>query len=120
MPGREPVSETLLLERVQSRILVVRGQQVIVDADLAALYGVPTKRLNEQVKRNADRFPMDFAFRLTPKEVGELVANCDQFPNLKPSSQPPWAFTEHGVIAAAFVLNAPTPKPPIGFRAQRK
>jgi len=107
MPAIESANETLILERVQSRILSIRGQKVIVDADLAALYGVSTKRLNEQVKRNADRFPADFAFRLTPEEVAELVAICDQFTNSKYSSQLPWVFTEHGVIAAAFVLSAP-------------
>lgn len=103
----ESVNETLVLERVQSRILSIRGQRVIVDADLAALYGVPTMRLNEQVKRNTDRFPKDFAFRLTREEARELIANCDRFANLKHSSQPPLVFTEHGVVAAAFVLNAP-------------
>ncbi len=67
------------LERVQGLILLIRGQRVIVDADLARLYEVPTKRLNEQVKRNAERFPEDFAFRLTPQEALELVANRDRF-----------------------------------------
>lgn len=107
MPATPPADETLILERVQNRILSIRGQRVIKDVDLASLYGVPTKRLNEQVKRNADRFPSDFAFRLTSEEVDELVANCDQFTNSKHSSQFPLVFTEHGVIAAAFVLNAP-------------
>ena len=107
MHASKPVDETLLLERVQTRILSIRGQRVMVDADLAGLYGVPTKRLNEQVKRNAERFPADFAFRLTPEEAEEPVANCDQFTNSKHSSQLPWVFTEHGVIAAAFILNAP-------------
>lgn len=94
MSANTPADETLLLGRVQSRILSIRGQRVIVDADLAGLYGVPTKRLNEQVKRNADRFPSDFAFRLTLEEVEELVAICDQFTNNKHSSQLPWVFTE--------------------------
>jgi hypothetical protein len=65
------------VEHIASRILVVRGQRVIVDADLAALYGVSTKRLNEQVKRNRTRFPEDFVFRLTAAETAEVVANCD-------------------------------------------
>lgn len=95
------------LERVQGPILPVRGQRVIVDADLARLYEVPTKRSSEQVKRNVERFPDDFAFRLTPQEALELVANCNRFARLKHAAQPPLAFTEHGVIAAAFVLNAP-------------
>src|ERR1035437_6534383 len=89
---------TVPVELVQSRILIIRNERVIIDADLAALYEVPTKRLNEQVKRNTDRFPMDFAFRLTPEEARELVANCDRFANLKHSSQPPLAFTEHGAL----------------------
>ena len=62
---------------IERRILLIRGEKVIVDADLAALYGVPTKRLNEQVKRNRERFPEDFMFLLTPAEKSELVANCD-------------------------------------------
>lgn len=107
MHASDSANETLVLERVQSRILSIRGQRVIVDADLASLYGVPTMRLNEQVKRNTDRFPEDFAFRLTREEARELIANCDRFANLKHSSQPPLVFTEHGVVAAAFVLNAP-------------
>lgn len=97
----------LPVERITQTICLIRGGKVILDADLASLYGVPTKRLNEQIKRNQDRFPVDFAFRLTPEETTELVANCDRFANLKHSSVPPLAFTEHGAIAAAFVLNSP-------------
>lgn len=97
---------TVPVELVQSRIILFRNERVIIDADLAALYGVPTKRLNEQVKRNAERFPGDFAFRLTPEEARELVANCDRFSNLKHSSRPPMAFTEHGALMAATVLNS--------------
>lgn len=95
------------VESVQGRILTLRGQRIIVDADLAALYEVPTKALNQAVKRNADRFPEDFAFRLDTEEVRELVTNCDRFGRLKHSSTLPLAFTEHGAIAAAFVLNSP-------------
>ena len=62
-------------ERINRMILLVRGQKVMLDADLAELYGVPTKRLNEQVKRNADRFPDDFMFRLNAEEKKEVVAN---------------------------------------------
>jgi len=64
-------------------ILTLRGLSVMMDADLARLYGVLTKRLNEQVKRNADRFPEDFAFRLTAEEKQQVVANCDHLANLK-------------------------------------
>ncbi|HJV48929.1 MAG TPA: ORF6N domain-containing protein, partial [Geothrix sp.] len=90
-----------------SRILTVRGQRVLLDADLAELFGVTTKRLNEQVKRNADRFPLDFMFRLTAKEKAEVVANCDHLQRLKFSPVIPCAFTEHGAVMAASVLNSP-------------
>jgi len=90
-------------------ILVLRGQRVILDRDLAAIYGVTTKRLNEQVKRNAERFPEDFMFQLTPEEA-ELSRS--QFATLKPGRGQnikycPYAFTEHGAIQAANVLSSP-------------
>ena len=94
----------VLLPRIEGRIQVVRGMRVIVDMDLAALYGVPTKRLNEQVKRNRERFPADFLFQLTPLEKTEVVANCDHLQKLKFSKTLPYAFTEHGAIQAANVL----------------
>ena len=81
--------------------------RLMIDADLAALYGVTTKRLNEQVKRNADRFPGDFMFKLTPDEKAEVVANCDRLAKLKFSKVLPFAFTEHGAIQAANVLASP-------------
>jgi hypothetical protein len=87
-------------------ILRIRDQRVILDADLAELYGVPTKRLNEQLKRNSVRFPEDFAFRLTLEEKAEVVANCDHLAKLKFSRQLPVAFTEHGAIMAASILNS--------------
>jgi hypothetical protein len=74
---------TLLVPRIENRIQVIRGLRVMLDVDLAALYGVQTKRLNEQVKRNRDRFPSDFLFQLTADEKTELVASCDQLQNLK-------------------------------------
>jgi hypothetical protein len=79
---------------------------VIIDADLAALYGVPTKRLNEQVRRNAGRFPEDFSFQLSPTDKAEVVANCDHLARLRFSPSLPHAFTEHGAIMAANVLNS--------------
>src|SRR3990167_9018499 len=94
-------------EKIASTILLIRNQKVILDADLASLYGVTTKRLNEQVKRNIDRFPTDFAFQLSHKEKIRVVANCDHLNNLKFSSTNPYAFTEHGTIMAASVLNSP-------------
>jgi hypothetical protein len=78
----------------------------MLDSDLAELYGVSTKRLNEQVKRNQDRFPADFMFKLTAKEKAEVVANCDHLGRLKFSPVLPRAFTEHGAIMAANVLNS--------------
>nr|MDP2191033.1 ORF6N domain-containing protein [Rhodoferax sp.] len=89
---------TLILPRIESHILTVRGLRVMIDADLAALYGVPTKRLNEQVKRNRERFPSDFMFQLRPDEKAEVVANCDHLAKLKFSKALPYAFTEHGAI----------------------
>ena len=70
-------SNTLLVPRIESRIQVIRGLRVMLDVDLAALYGVQTKRLNEQVKRNRERFPSDFLFQLTLDVKAKVVANCD-------------------------------------------
>lgn len=94
----------VLVPRIEGRIQVVRGLRVMIDVDMAALYGVPTKRLNEQVKRNRERFPADFLFQLTPAEKAEVVANCDHLQKLKFSKVLPYAFTEHGAIQAANVL----------------
>ena len=92
---------------IERRILLIRGQKVMLDADLAELYGVPTKRLNEQVKRNKNRFPPDFMFRLTKPEVEAL--NRSQFATGSQKHRdprfPPYAFTEYGAIMAASVLN---------------
>jgi hypothetical protein len=90
---------------IEQRILLIRGEKVIVDADLAEFYGVPTKRLNEQVKRNKNRFPVDFMFQLTSEEKAEVVAKCDHLTNLKYSNVLPHAFTEHGALMVASVLN---------------
>lgn len=89
------------------RILYVRGEKVVIDADLAVLYGVTTKRRNEQVRRNQDRFPPDFAFTLTDDEKAKVVANCGHLIRLRYSPRPPMAFTEHGALMAASVLNTP-------------
>jgi len=93
---------------IASKILLIRNQRVLIDTDLAVLYGVTTKRLNEQIKRNIGRFPPDFMFKLTTAEKKQLVANCDQLnrlKNLKFSKTNPYVFTEHGAIMAASVLN---------------
>jgi ORF6N domain len=96
----------LPVERVAELILVLRGQRVMLDADLARVYAVSTKRLNEQVKRNHARFPADFMFQLTAKEKAEVVANCDHLQRLKFSPVRPYAFTEHGALMLASVLNS--------------
>lgn len=109
MATKKPISNNSLvpLERITESILWLRGQKVMLDADLAALYGVTTKRLNEQVKRNIERFPGDFMFRLTAEEKAEVVANCDHLARLKYSAVLPYAFTEHGALMVASVLNTP-------------
>jgi len=95
------------IERIEKYILLIRRKKVMIDTDLAELYGVPTKRLNEQVRRNKKRFPKDFMFRLTEKEKAEVVAKCDHLSKLKFSSSLPYAFTEHGAVMLASVLNSP-------------
>lgn len=91
---------------VENRILLIRGQRVLLAPDLAALYGVKPKRLHEQVRRNRNRFPEDFMFQLTDQELGELAAICGRFKNLKHSNSLPYAFTEHGALMLANVLNS--------------
>ena len=100
------VDAAVMLPRIESRILVVRDHKVIIDADLPLLYGVPTKALNQAIKRNAERFPADFMFALTPVEKAEVVTACDHLAKLKFSKTLPFAFTEHGAIQAANVLNS--------------
>lgn len=97
------------VEDITGSILVLRGQRVILDRELAAIYGVTTKRLNEQVKRNSDRFPEDFMFQLT---LDEAERSRSQFATLKSGrgqniKYRPYAFSEHGAIQAANVLNSP-------------
>lgn len=102
------VKKSLLIpdEAVINKILLLRGKKVMIDKDIAELYGVSTKRLNEQVKRNNKRFPEDFMFQLTQEEKDEVVANCDHLKNLKYSPNLPFAFTEHGAVMLASVLNS--------------
>lgn len=92
-------SNTLLVPRIESRIQVIRGLRVMIDGDLATLYGVQTKRLNEQVKRNRERFPADFLFQLKLDEKTEVVANCDHLQKLKFSRVLPFVFTEHDTFS---------------------
>ena len=107
MTAQSSSATPAVLPRIESRIVVIRGLRVMIDADLATLYGAATKRLNEQVKRNADRFPGDFMFQLNAAEKAEVVANCDHLQKLKFSKVLPYAFTEHGAIQAANVLASP-------------
>ena len=93
-------------ELIEKRIFIIRGHKVMIDRDLAELYEVSTKRLNEQVKRNSKRFPEDFMIQLNEAEFAELVANCDRFASLKHSSSFPYAFTEQGVSMLSSVLNS--------------
>ena len=91
---------------IQNRIYTIRGKRVMLDSDLAELYEVEAKRLNEAVKRNLRRFPDDFMFRLTKDELSEVVANCDHLQKLKYRPTMPYAFTEQGVAMLATVLNS--------------
>ena len=97
-----------LIGNIKNMIFSFRGLQVMIDRDLAELYGVPTKRLNEQVKRNLNRFPNSFRIHLSDIEKDELVANCDRFKKLKHSSVNPYAFTEQGVAMLSAVLHSQT------------
>ena len=101
------MSEDLIPQEViESKIFILRGKRVMIDWDLAHLYEVETKRLNEQVKRNLRRFPPDFMFQLAEEEKKELVAKCDRFKPLKHSSAMPFAFMENGVAMLSSVLNS--------------
>ena len=105
--GKEELQSTQTpLENIENLILNIRGKQVMLDRDLARLYGVETKRLNEAVKRNIERFPERFMFQLTDYEFVELVANCDRFSSLKHSTSFPFAFTEQGVSMLSAVLKS--------------
>jgi hypothetical protein len=94
------------IERIENTILFIRGQKVMLDADLADLYGVSTKVLNQAVKRNKERFPDEFMFQLTKHEKEEVVTNCDHLKKLRFSHALPFAFTEHGAVMLATVLNS--------------
>jgi len=101
---------SLSTDNILPLIHTIRGQRVILGFDLAKLYGVPTKRLNEQVRRNAERFPSDFMFQLAVDEWDEATSLRSQFATLKQGQHQkyrPYAFTEHGAIMAANVLNSP-------------
>ena len=103
MPGNNELVPT---RDIESKILLIREYKVMLDKDLAKLYDIPTKALNQAVKRNIKRFPDDFMFQLNDKEVKELVTNCDHLKNLKYSSVNPYVFTEHGILMLSSVLNS--------------
>jgi hypothetical protein len=104
MSAANVLGAAVVAPRIESRIQLVRGLRVMIDADLAELYGVPTKALNQAVKRNAARFPTDFMFQLDAPEKAEVVTNCDHLQKLKYSKALPFAFTEYGAVALANVL----------------
>ena len=103
MKGSAPLMPT---ESAGQKILLMRGQRVMLDADLAELYGVATKALNQAVRRNAERFPADFMFQLTSTEKQEVVTICDHLAKLKFSKNLPHAFTEHGALMLGNVLKS--------------
>ncbi len=94
------------IERIEKTILLIRNQKVILDVDIAELYGVSTKRLNEQVKRNIDRFPEDFMFQLTQDEYDDLRSQFATSSSWGGRRYPPYVFTEHGAVMLANVLKS--------------
>ncbi len=121
-------------QSIESMILTVRGRKILIDADLAAIYEVQTRALNQAVRRNPERFPADFIFQLTSKEKSEVITNCDHLARLKFSKALPFAFTEHNTLLQhdsvlrdiyrkLLPLLQPTPDQPkrrIGFRKDDK
>jgi len=104
--GGDILANIIPLEVITDRIFNIRNQKVMIDYDLANLYAVPTKAINQAVKRNAERFPSDFMFQLDKQERNELVTSCDRLKNLKFSSSMPYAFTESGVSMLSSVLSS--------------
>jgi phage regulator Rha-like protein len=100
------MKDIISLETIEQKIFLIRGHKVMIDRDIARLYGVETKYLNRQVRRNIERFPEEFMFNLTREEKDELVTICHRFKTMKHSSTLPYAFTEHGVAMLASVLKS--------------
>ena len=94
------------INEIENRILLIRSHKVMIDVDIASIYGVTAKRLREQVRRNLVRFPSDFMFQLTREEKLEVAAKCGNLSHLKFSPALPYAFTEHGAVMLASVLNS--------------
>ncbi|MDO5576955.1 MAG: ORF6N domain-containing protein [Fibrobacter sp.] len=103
-----PDNEIAVIDKIDEKIFTIRNCQVMIDRDLAELYGIETKVLNQAVKRNIERFPHRFMFQLTEFEKNELVTNCDRFDVLKHSSAMPYVFTEQGVSMLSAVLKSET------------
>lgn len=104
-----PKSQSHILipqEVIENKIIILRGKKVMLDRDLAMLYEVPTKVLNQAIKRNLERFPANFMFQLNKAETEELVTNCDRFNPLKHSTVLPFAFSEYGVAMLSSVLHS--------------
>jgi hypothetical protein len=110
MTKKSSTNVLIAADRIQQMVHVVRGQRVMLDLDLAQLYGVPTMRLNEQVRRNQERFPNDFAYQLTQQEFMDLISQnaISKKPGRGGRRKLPWAFTEHGVAMLSSVLRSPT------------
>ena len=104
--GDNPQETSLSQYDIEKLIVTVRGEQVLVDQDIARLYGVTTKRLNEQAKRNIARFPSSFRFELTKEEMSEVVANCDHLQSLKFRPTLPYAYTEQGIGQLSTVVHS--------------
>lgn len=100
------MSELIPIEIIENKIFVICGQKVMIDRDLAQLYGVKTMVLNQAVKRNFKRFPAEFMFQLTDEEKTEVITNCDNLRKIKFSPHNPYVFTEHGVAMLSSVLNS--------------
>jgi len=98
------VTTLISVQPIEHKIFIIRGLKVMIDRDLAELYEISTKVLNQSVKRNLERFPSSFMFKLTKDELNELVTNCDRFKNLKHSSSTPYVFTEYGIAMLSSVL----------------
>lgn len=95
------------LKKIETAIYLVRGQRVMLDSDLAEIYGVSTRRLNEQLRRNLKRFPKDFAFQLTAREFRNLMSQFATSSLHGGRRKLPWVFSEHGAIMLASILNSP-------------
>jgi hypothetical protein len=94
------------METIESRIIAIRGEKVLIDVDVAEIYGVETKRVNEAVKNNLDKFPEDYLFEVNQDEKNELVENFDRFNRLKHSTAKPKVFTEKGLYMLATILKS--------------